>query len=346
MKKTLSLLLSIVVLANIFVGSSISAFARDLTSNATKIDFGTTYTDYVDKEQSYSGNSNWYYKSYILNVPASGEINICLKSANSAYVDRYITEFEIYDTSNLNYSIWDATIKNYGYNVNDNEYYANLYLSLSKGSYILVFKYCYYDNNLWGPYSLCVNYKVNISKPSNLKVSSRGTTSLKITWNKIASVSGYQVQRKVNGTYKTLKNTSNNYYTISDLKSAASYSIRVRAYKDISGKRYYSGWTAITTCTKPSKPTILTPSTNSKHQITVKWKKLSRGSGYQVQFCKNKSCSNVIATKTVSGISKTSYTGKNFTKGRKYYVRVRAYKIVNNTKYYGSWSNVKSIKCK
>lgn len=41
-----------------------------------------------------------------------------------------------------------------------------------------------------------------------------------------------------------------------------------------------------------------------------------------------------------------SYVGKNFTKGKKYYVKVRAYKNVNGKKVYGKWSNVKSVKCK
>ena len=36
----------------------------------------------------------------------------------------------------------------------------------------------------------------------------------------------------------------------------------------------------------------------------------------------------------------------NITKGKTYYIRVRAYKTVNGTKYYGAWSKVKSIKCK
>ncbi|MGN0522802.1 MAG: fibronectin type III domain-containing protein [Eubacterium sp.] len=193
-------------------------------------------------------------------------------------------------------------------------------------------------------YGLKVNYYV--PKPSNFKVSTRNTSSLKLSWNKVSGASGYQLQRKVNGNYKHIAYTSNNYYTVKNLSSATSYAFRVRAYKTINGKRYYSSWRTLTTPTKPSKVSIKTPSTNSKHQIIVKWKALSRGSGYQVQYSRKKNFSSVIATKNVSGKTNTSYTGNNFTKGKTYYVRVRAYKTVNGKKYYGAWSSVKSIKCK
>lgn len=94
-----------------------------------------------------------------------------------------------------------------------------------------------------------------------------------------------------------------------------------------------------------SKPSIKTPSTNKKHKITAKWNKVSGCNGYQVQFGTKKNFKSGVTTKTVSGQKKTSYTGK-FKKGKKYYIRVRAYKTVDGKKYYGSWSKTKSIKCK
>ena len=64
-----------------------------------------------------------------------------------------------------------------------------------------------------------------------------------------------------------------------------------------------------------------------------------------------------IANATVSGISDKTYTGsaitqnptvkvggKTLIKGRTYYVRVRAYKTVNNVKYVSAWSGTKSVK--
>ena len=98
--------------------------------------------------------------------------------------------------------------------------------------------------------------------------------------------------------------------------------------------------------TKPAKAKLNKLKASKGGKIKATWAKTKGASGYQLSYSKSKSFKKVIATKTVSGSKKTSYTGKNFTKGKKYYVRVRAYKKVNGKKIYGSWSNVKSVKAK
>ncbi len=109
----------------------------------------------------------------------------------------------------------------------------------------------------------------------------------------------------------------------------------------------YSGTYSFSLNFKPniSKPSIKTTSTNKKHKITAKWKKVSGCDGYQVQFSRKKNFKSGVTTKTVKGQKKTSCTGK-FKKGKRYYVRVRAYKIVDGERYYSSWSSKKSIKCR
>ena len=197
-----------------------------------------------------------------------------------------------------------------------------------------------------GKYKLSCYMKLNVPCPDKCKTTIRKTNELKLSWSKVGDVTGYQLQRKSGDTWKTITNTTSNSYTVSSLKSGTKYDFRVRSYIDVDGTKYYSGWKTHSTPTKPNTPSIKTPTTNKNHQIIVKWNKVSAGTGYQVQYSKKKNFSSVIATKTVSGISKTGYTGKNFTKGKTYYVRVCAYKTVNGTKYYGAWSKVKSIKCK
>ena len=218
-------------------------------------------------------------------------------------------------------------------------------IPLSAGTYYLK-TYTDENSSRCGFYNFSLNLKVNVGKPSYLSVNKRNKTSLELKWGKVSGASGYQLQKKSGGSWKTQKNTKSTNYTVSDLKSGTKYEFRVRAYKKISDIKYYSGWKTLTTATKPSTPSIKSPSTNKKHQIIAKWNAVSRCSGYQVQFSRKKNFSSVIATKTVSGKNKTSYTGNNFTKGKTYYIRVRAYKSVDGTRYYSSWSKVKSIKCK
>ena len=85
---------------------------------------------------------------------------------------------------------------------------------------------------------------------------------------------------------------------------------------------------------------------SAKNAISVEWKKVSGVKGYQVQvatdkkFKKNKKTVNIKKQKT------TKTTIKKLKAKKKYYVRVRTYKIVNGKKVYSSWSKVKSVKTK
>ena len=85
---------------------------------------------------------------------------------------------------------------------------------------------------------------------------------------------------------------------------------------------------------------------SAKKAISVEWKKVGGVKGYQIQvatdkkFKKNKKTVNIKKQKT------TKTTVKKLKAKKKYYVRIRTYKIVNGKKVYSSWSKVKSVKTK
>lgn len=104
--------------------------------------------------------------------------------------------------------------------------------------------------------------------------------------------------------------------------------------------------TVPTTTTKnytPAKVKLTSLTALKGHKIKAKWNKCSTSAtGYQIYWAKDKKFKKVVAKTTTKGRSKVTYTGKNFTKGRKYYVRIRAYKKAGGKTYYGAWSNIKS----
>ena len=104
--------------------------------------------------------------------------------------------------------------------------------------------------------------------------------------------------------------------------------------------------TAPTTTTKnytPAKVKLTSLTALKGHKIKAKWNKCSTSAtGYQIYWAKDKKFKKIIAKTTTKGRSKVTYTGKNFTKGRKYYVRIRAYKKAGGKTYYGAWSNIKA----
>lgn len=96
-----------------------------------------------------------------------------------------------------------------------------------------------------------------------------------------------------------------------------------------------------------SKPTLKSVKAIKKgHKIKVSWNKVSNASGYQICWYKDKKCKKTVAKKNIANANTTIYSGKGFAKGKKYYVRVRAYKNVNGSKVYGKWSNIKNVKAK
>lgn len=80
-----------------------------------------------------------------------------------------------------------------------------------------------------------------------------------------------------------------------------------------------------------------------KLTITCKKKKVD---GYEVQCSKKKNFKSGVKKKMVSGKNKTKITVTRLASKKKYYVRIRSYKILNGKKYYSSWSKTKTAKTK
>ncbi len=108
-----------------------------------------------------------------------------------------------------------------------------------------------------------------------------------------------------------------------------------------------------TATTLQAKNTVSKPkSTNTKNiktakkAISVTWKKVGGVKGYQIQVATDKKFKKNKKTVTVKKQKTTKTTVKKLKAKKKYYVRVRTYKIVNGKKVYSSWSKVKSVKTK
>ena len=102
---------------------------------------------------------------------------------------------------------------------------------------------------------------------------------------------------------------------------------------------------APSTSKKPATVVASKPQSKQK-AVVVTWKPTKDVDGYEIQvatdkkFKKNKKSVKVNKKKT------KKKTVKNLKKNKKYFVRVRAYKIVDGKKVYGKWSKIKSVKTK
>ncbi|MFR5876254.1 MAG: fibronectin type III domain-containing protein [Eubacterium sp.] len=202
----------------------------------------------------------------------------------------------------------------------------------------------------WGAYS-SVNTKHALpGKVTGLKASARTTSSITLKWTKMAGADGYYIYRYSGGKYtkiKTIKSGKTVSAKITGLKAGTNYVYAVAAYTADASTKTGSKSSKLTACSKPATVTAKKLTSPSKTKLKLTWNKVSgSATGYQIYYARDKAFKNVVAKKFVSGQSKVSYTGKNFTKGRTYYVKVRAYKTVNGTKYYGAWSKTLKVKSK
>ena len=79
-----------------------------------------------------------------------------------------------------------------------------------------------------------------------------------------------------------------------------------------------------------------------KKYITLSWKTVTGSTGYQIQYSTSKNFAKAKTVK-ISGAGKHSTTIKKLTSKKTYYVRIRAYKIVNKKTVYGAWSVSKKV---
>ncbi len=182
--------------------------------------------------------------------------------------------------------------------------------------------------------------KAKTATPSITKTKLVGKRAAQITWDAIEGATGYKVFRAVGASanFVEIASVSNNSYTDQNLSAGIKYSYKVLLTD--SGKT--SEATSITTM-KYGKPVIKSLKPGKKRvKVTIK-KKAAGVVGFQIKVSLNKKFKK--NTKTVLS-KKVTKTIKKLKSGKKYYVKVRAYNIINGKKEFGKWSKVKAKKVK
>ncbi len=100
------------------------------------------------------------------------------------------------------------------------------------------------------------------------------------------------------------------------------------------------------TSTSTTEKLIIKKLKAKKKALAVFWNKMSNVSGYQIQVATDKKFKKNKKTVTVAKQNANKKTVKKLKVKKKYYVRVRSYKIVNGKKVYGKWSKIKYVKTK
>jgi hypothetical protein len=145
-----------------------------------------------------------------------------------------------------------VTVKDRKKNVIDKSNYTVKYSNNTKVGKATV-KITFKGSKYYGEMS--TTFKINPKGTSISKVTAK-SKGFTVTWKKQATqTTGYQIQYSTDKNFKknnktvTVSKTGTTSKTISKLSAKKKYYIRVRTYKTVSGTKYYSGWSKVSSIT-------------------------------------------------------------------------------------------------
>ena len=191
----------------------------------------------------------------------------------------------------------------------------------------------------YGAYSYSVATTTKPNQVKNLKVLSQSDTTISLKWERVKRATSYKVYVYNSSTnkYDFKQSSSKKSITLTGMNPAKSYKIKVRAYKKLNGKKYYGSYSQVLEAkTVPSKVTGVKEYDYSLNSVSLSWNKISNEATYKV-YKYNTSTKNY----DYQGETKNTYlkvSGLN--PASEYKFKVRAYIKINNSKQYGSFSDV------
>ena len=95
----------------------------------------------------------------------------------------------------------------------------------------------------------------------------------------------------------------------------------------------------------PKKGSLKAVKSPSKKKVKISWKKDKKVTGYEIYVSPKKDFSRETIKRNYKK-NTVSKTISGWRSKRTYYVKIRGYKKIGKSKYYGAWSNVKKVKVK
>ena len=329
------------------------------------------YTDFLkttsEFEKDHGNSKNWYVDAYSGQyIPNYRKATAGLPVANteSAYkVNRDLYKITVPVTSptiskaavskdNVTLT-WNATTKIGGYVIYRSTNATSGYQQIAKvtdpatvtykdtltknGTYYYKVRAYYtgYSANYYSAYSaaksaditaISTAIKVDVGTPTLSATSTN--ENVKLTWSSVVGANGYEVYKDG----KLVKTTTATSFSES-LSATGTHTYKVRAYKVVSGKNYYSGYSekSVTITIALTKPVISGITVNQKI-ATIAWNSVTGASGYEVYRNGSK----------IASVTATSYKDQLSDNGT-YSYTVKAYKNFAGKTYNSAVSTAKTV---
>ena len=180
-----------------------------------------------------------------------------------------------------------------------------------------------------------------VAKPAGVKATSESAVSVKVSWNAVTGATGYQVWRSTSADsgFVAVGSVTDTSRVCAGLTTGKTYYFKVRAYKEVSGRKHYGDYSAVVNAVpKLGVPSGAKAVSASATSIKVSWSAVSGATGYQV-WRSTSADSGFVA---VGSVTETNRVCSSLTTGTTYYFKVRAYKEVSGSKVFGAYSSVVS----
>lgn len=368
MKKSLSVISSL-LFAALCLGFAFNAYAQDVTA----LNDANTVISISEQNYLYDGTPkkpavSVYYNGILLseNVDYSltysdfvvaGTAKVTVSGINS-YTGSVTKEYTIkpitFNSKNLSVTFDKTSLVYYGSAV-----HPVMYVSLNGQSLVqdVDYKVSYSKNDAPGRATVKItgigNFAGSVSKTfiispqkvNSVSIAKNSATTATVSWGKVDKVSGYEILKYdvnknsfVHAVYASADSTS---YKFTKLQNSALHSYVVKAYKTIDGDKYFGEQSdAVSVFIKPAKAQ-LTSVTMKNSTLNVEWKKLDC-TGYEIIYTTDRKFKKGLKTVKIKNSNTTKKAIKKLKKGKKYYVKVRAYAVNNGEKLYGSKSTMLS----
>lgn len=177
-----------------------------------------------------------------------------------------------------------------------------------------------------------------------VKVASTGYNSLNVSWEKVNGATGYRIYFKKDNaknwtTLATFENGSLTSCEHRKLTTGVNYTYTVRAYYKDGSKTIWGDFNQTGVTKKPvtSAPKLVSVTSSTATNVTVKWETVSGANGYKVM--RKADGSKTWSTIGTTNSKKLSYTDKKASCGVKYHYTVRAYRNVSKKPVLGSYNS-------
>lgn len=196
----------------------------------------------------------------------------------------------------------------------------------------------------WISLKYCVKYELS----KTTVTATNKAAGIKLTWKEVKDADGYYIYKLKGDKWSKLKTINGAKvltYTDENAIEGTDCQYKVVGFAKFSEGTITSDDSSVAQQYRLSRVSFKAISSPAQGQAKLSWKKKSKANGYELLYANNSGFDNSQTIK-IAKVSTGTKTVKKLASKKKYYFKIRSYKVVGNKTYYSTWSKVKNIKVK